>query len=242
MGDLGHIAERGHIIIPALPLPSHLLSTTAPLARPLSSSPVAVDVCLGQPPPLWSPPGIPTPAVRSASAPPSVTLGGMLSGPPSGTPPVPWALQWGGLQWHRTPSSSQGTYLSGPLGPVSSVSPAGGWPLSLVLPLLGPERGPARKFFVAPPPPGRRSLQFQRWLAARIPTPVGVTSAVLHKRTVVACELPLLGSSLTLPIPESSPPTICPPPLCLQQNPKFTGSHDVTLHYFIILSQFCAKS
>ena len=47
LGDLVHIAGRGHIAIPTHPVPSHLPLTAIPSAMPASSSPAAINMCLG---------------------------------------------------------------------------------------------------------------------------------------------------------------------------------------------------
>ena len=81
LGDLDHISGRGHLNIPAHPVPSRLPWTSAPSPRPLSSLHVAVYVRIWQGTLLWYLPGPPPPAGRSASAPLSVPLGGRPSGP-----------------------------------------------------------------------------------------------------------------------------------------------------------------
>ena len=117
-------------------------------------------------PPLRSMSGPPPPAVLSASAPLSFTLGGRRSFPPSGTPPGPWALQRGVLWWHRTPSSSQGPSLSDQGVPVPNFLLVGVWPLSLVFPLPCPGGGTVWRFPAAPVPPCWRHIRCGGWPAA----------------------------------------------------------------------------
>ena len=69
MGALCHIVGRGHIAIPSHPVPSCLISTSSPSAMPLSSSPVASGVLLGQGNPKGSLPVPPMIVLPSASAP-----------------------------------------------------------------------------------------------------------------------------------------------------------------------------
>ena len=178
---------------------------------------VAFNGCLGPGLPLRSPPGTPLPSGRSV--PMSFPPGGRQSGPPSETPLGPWALQWGVLWWHRMPSSSQGPSSLDQGGPVPHVSQVGGWPLSPVFPLLGPGRGSVWRF-----PPGWRRLWCRRWPATQITTPVGVTSAVLRKRTAGDYRQPLTGFPPTLSNPESSPPTRFTWPPCCQRNLQGTVS------------------
>ena len=87
MGDQGHLAGRGHLAIPAHPVPSHLPLTAALSAMSLSLSPTAIDVRLGPEPPLGTPPGPPLPSGFSASATPPSPLVFRRSGPPSITTP-----------------------------------------------------------------------------------------------------------------------------------------------------------
>ena len=80
MGDLGHIAGRGHLEINAHPVPSHL-PWAAALSAMLPSLLISVFAMrLGPGPPLRSPPGLPLPSGRSASTPPYSPLGGRQSG------------------------------------------------------------------------------------------------------------------------------------------------------------------
>ena len=79
MGDLGHISGRGHLAIPAHPVPSHLPLTSAPSDMPPYFSPVASGVSLGQGHPLGPTPGPTLPAGRSATAHPPSPLIGRLS-------------------------------------------------------------------------------------------------------------------------------------------------------------------
>ena len=125
------------------PFLSHLLSTTALSAMPLSSSPDASSVWLGQGQTPGSPPVPSLNALHSAYAP-------LLSPPvdiwcdfPSWTPPSTWVLQQDVLWWHRTPSSYQGVSVSGLKGPDPHISLADRWTCAPVFLLLHPRRGPA---------------------------------------------------------------------------------------------------
>ena len=89
-------------------------------------SPVTGDMRIGPGPLLESPPGPLLPAGRSAFAPPSFSIGGRRSVPPSGTPPGPWSLNWCVLWWHRMRSSFQGTYSSHQGGPGLPGTPLSG--------------------------------------------------------------------------------------------------------------------
>ena len=204
LGDLGHIAGRGHITIPSHPVLSCLPLTAALSARPPSLLPAAVDMHLGLGPQWWLPTGPPLPVGHSASAPLSIPLGGRPSGLLSVTPPVIWALQRGVLWWQITLSIFQGPSLSGMLGPVPPVSLTGELPLSLVPLLPIPGKVPSRKSPAATPPTVRRRLSCQGWPAAQIPSTVGLTYAVRQQRTAGACRLPPLESSQTQPIPQPS--------------------------------------
>ena len=89
LGAIFHIAGRGHLTIPAHPVLSRVPWTAALSARPSSLLQVAVNVRLGMGPLLCYPPGPPSPLGRSASAPPSFTIGSRPSGLPSVTLPGP---------------------------------------------------------------------------------------------------------------------------------------------------------
>ena len=69
LGDLGSIERRGHLVIPAHPVPSCLLPMATPSAIPPSSSPAASSVRLGQEHSSGSSPVLPLTALHSTSAP-----------------------------------------------------------------------------------------------------------------------------------------------------------------------------
>ena len=119
---------------------------------------------------------------------------------PYGTPPALWVLQRGVLWWHRTPYNFQGPSVLDLEGPFLPVSLAGGWPLTPVIPPLVPEIGPERKPPAPPYLPGQSRRLCQGWPSAKMPTSDGVTSAVLHRRTVGACMKNPRGSPRTPPI------------------------------------------
>ena len=89
MGSLGHISGRGHLAIPAHPVPSHLPLTAAPSEFPPSFSPAASCLHLVQGGLLGTPPGPDLIIGRYASAPLISPLGGRWINQPSRTHPVP---------------------------------------------------------------------------------------------------------------------------------------------------------
>ena len=198
--------------------------TYAPSAMPPSSSPAAIDVRLGQGSPLGSPSGPPLISGRSDSAPPLSLLGGVRSYLPSGNPPGPWSLQQVVLWWHRTPSSSQGLFFSGLGGPGLPVSYAGGWLLYPVFHIQGPGRGPQWRRPLAPVPLGQRCPQCWRRPAAKMPTPVGVNTEVLRKRTAGVCRRSPTDLLPTMSTPVPSPPATCPRLTCRRRIPLSKGS------------------